>query len=242
MLAHYFYTPHLEKDLLLIVEAHQQAFEAFLEDHFDDAELAIHEKNLDALAAVIIQPISSELAFDDFYYNEVNQHEQRKFFNGCLSSICLENMPFLDSNPFQVSYIQHLLSLFDELLVDRGGVNELTFKQQYLEEVNKFSNLESIFLRKSLPKEASKRFIEINPMDFIVKDIYQQFQHIKTAQKMSEAIDNVNNSNEKVKAIFNVMLDEKLAADEILAQSKLHPKDFGDNLEKLKFLLKKITL
>lgn len=75
----YLYSPLSLTELQTIVEAHQVEFDAFLEDTFSEEELAACEKSLDALGAIYVQPILSELTFDDFYPDSDLVEEQESF-------------------------------------------------------------------------------------------------------------------------------------------------------------------
>jgi hypothetical protein len=127
-LNHYFYLSIQVKTLEEIIKAHQLHFEEIIKDNFDDDEIAGFETQLDGIAAIYAQPLLSELTFEDFYSSPVEEEDQRIFFSSCVSSIAFENMPYLEANPFQVSYLKELLTRFDEVLIDQGGVTELCFK------------------------------------------------------------------------------------------------------------------
>lgn len=168
--SHYFYFKLSVKDLESLVSAYQAEFDLLLEDCFTDDELTIYEKMIDAIAAVYVQPILSEMSFDDFYADEKREDMQRSFFEAAKSSICLENLPYFESNPFQVAYLKALLSRFAEVLIDRGGVNELVFKEDYLSELSKYKDIDSLIPEIEMPKPEIKTSRPVDPIDFFIFD------------------------------------------------------------------------
>ncbi len=232
----YFYLKNSVTDLEKIVEAFQEEFDNTLNDNFSDDELLQFERSIDSIASITVQPIMSELTFDDFYVWDEFEESQRSFFGSCKSSICLENMPYLQSNPFQVSYLLDLLNKFDDVLVDRGGVQELMFKEEYLKTLSKYKKIDSLLGIKEEIIVPKKVFIPVDQIDFFVLDVYKEIDRLTKEGKIS----GVEISSEKRKKIFEVMKVERLHTEEILRKSGLNAKDFDDQLEALKFLLKKI--
>ena len=233
---HYFYLRLPLKDLEKLVEAHQEEFDTMVGDSFSEDELKQHEKLLDSLAAVEVQPILSELSFNDFYPTAAEEDKQRSFFESCRSSICLDNLPYFESNPFQITYLIDLLWSLDEVLIDRGGVSELIFKREYIDQLKKFKTMEVLLPAvKERPLEVSTK-IPVNPIDFVIRDVYQE---LELAQSVGIEI-LVSEQSEKLQKIYHAMAEKGLDADALLKRSGLIPKDFGDNLERLKFFLKKI--
>jgi hypothetical protein len=234
---HYFYLRLAVKDLQRLVEAHIEEFETVVGDSFTEEELKLHERLLDELASVVVQPILSELSFDDFYPSPKEEEKQRFFFESCQSSICLDNLPYFESNPFQISYLIDLLWSLDEVLIDRGGVSELIFKREYIDELKKFKTMEVL-----LPVEKEKPIVvttkrPVNPIDFTINDVYKELVLVEALGIEIPIAD----QSEKLQKIFvAIMSDKDLDADALLKRSGLIPKDFGDNLERLKFFLKKI--
>ncbi len=229
----YLYSQLTLSELQTIVEAHQAEFDAFLEDTFTEDELASFEKKLDALGAIYVQPILTELSFDDFYPDPFQEQKQKTFFESCKSSICIENLPDLEINPFQVSYLIMLLNSFEEILIDGGGVCELAFKEVYLANLISFRSVKDLTSRLPKLEKKAKESAAMEPIDFLVQDVYQELPRFLDNETVH------NEMPEKMRNIFLVMKNEKLEADLILNKSGLNPKDFGDNLERLKFYLKK---
>lgn len=231
----YFYSQLTVPELQTLVEAHLLEFDTFLEDTFTDDELAQFESMLDALAALYVQPILEELNFEDFYPDPSLEEEQKHFFLSCGSSISIENLPDLETNPFQVTYLLMLASCFDEVLVDPGGVEELRFKQSFLDSLNDYKSVHHITAAPSQKKKIqSAAPAPLEPIDFLVLDIYKELERV------TDIDTTVSGLSEKEKVIFYIMKNERLDTDEILRKSCLIPKDFGDSLERLKFYLKKL--
>lgn len=228
-----FYTlipvPTLEK----IVESFQEQFDLLLEDCFSDEELKLYEKEIDAMGAIYVQPIFSELSFDDFYFDEKEEQKQRFFFENAKSSILLDNLPYLESNPFQVSYLKELLKKFDEVLVDRGGVAELMFKESFLETLKHLKNMEQILPPVAQPKLAVKSSVPVDPIDFLILDVYKEVKRTKSKPLPIEEL------SPKVQKIFKVMEEGELYGEDLLRATGLNAKDFDDGLERLKFWLRK---
>lgn len=227
------YTVYPVSALEKIVEGFQEEFDQLLDDCFTDDELKLYEKDIDAMGAIYVQPIFSELSFDDFYVKETEVEKQRFFFDNAKSSILLDNLPYLESNPFQVSYLKELLKKFDEVLIDRGGVFELLFKEDFLKFLNAFKNMEQILPQVAPPKPVLKTQVPVDPIDFLILDVYKEIERTKSLRLELEEL------SLKVQKIYKVMMEEKLYGEELLKASGLNPKDFDDGLERLKFWLRK---
>lgn len=233
----YFYTQLTVPDLERLVHHFQEEFETLLKDSFSDDELTTHERSIDTIAAVFVQPILSELSFDDFYADEDLEKEQRAFFETCKSSICLENLPYLQSNPFQVSYLIQLLSNLGEVLIDLGGVNELVFKQKYLGNLNKYKTIDSLLgVKVEAAPSVNKLFIPVHQIDFFVMDVYKEIERLRREGKLVA----IEMPSEKRMKLLSLMKVEKLHPEELMKKSGLGAKEFDDNMESLKFFLKKI--
>lgn len=236
MKTNYFYFLLPLTTLEKIITDHQEQFDILLKDLFSDDELLKFEKMIDTIAAITVQPIISELTFDDFYVNQSLAFRQRNFFESCQSSVCLENIPYLQSNPFQISYLLMLVDRFEQILIDRGGVNELQFKDEYVNELKKYKNMESLVtVQKDKPFELTTTK-PVDPIDFIILDVYKEIERLKSEGKIEE----LDFPSPKRLKIFVVMSEQPgLNAQELLVKSGLIAKDFGDSLEGLKFYLKK---
>ena len=224
-------------DLDALVGNFQKEFDELIKDTFSDDELEHIEKKLDALAAVYVNPILSEITFDDFEAEEA----LRGFFNSCRSSLLLENLPYLESNVFQVSWLQLFLNRFSEFLVDRGNMDRLETKEDFLSTLGRLKNMDGLIKTEKplapLPQHGIKA--PVLPIDFLILDVYRELNRLSEQGKMSEALEAVAD-REKVRRLFAIMKEGKLDANSLLSLSGFNPKDFDDNLEKLKFILKKI--
>jgi hypothetical protein len=228
-----FYTPLRTLDLQKVIEDFQTEFQQLLEDNFTDDELIKFERQIDSIAAVFVQPIFSELSFDDFNFAPNEERAQRFFFEECHSSVLLENLPYLESNPFQVTWLTELLGKFSEVLIDRGGVCELCFKEEFSCELKKYKKIDHLLNRPEDLKHLVKSVKPTDPVDFLVADVYRELSRL---QGHPLPIDELG---EKVIKIYEIMFSYKLDSLSILRKSGLNPKDFDDGLERLKFFLRK---
>lgn len=232
----YFYLPLSVKEAQRILEGHQEDFEVLMGDTFSEAELVQYEKYIDHLASVVVQPILSDLTFDDFYVRADLEARQRFFFEACLSCICIENLPYLDTNPFQVTYLVDLLWCFDDVLIDKGGVEELIFKKEYLDELKKFRPMHVLLKDEPAPVLEVKTSTPVDPIDFLVSDVYKEIERLKYKNQLPGYFE----GTEKGEKIFSVMRVEFLDSHALFKKSGLGAKDFDDHLEKLKFWLRKL--
>lgn len=220
----------LEKNL----EAFQVDFDALLEDSFSDDELQRHEGKLDGIAAISAQPLSGELSYSDLTPDPETELLQEAFFRSCRSFLILENVPYLETNPFQVTYLLELLKLFPEALIDRGDHFCLQFKNAFLLEVTKFSGIDAllpIVIERKLDV-LTKR--PVDPIDFLILDVYRELERLKGKVIATDELP------EKLRKIAKVMNEERGDASFLLRKSGLTAKDFDDGLERLKFWLRKI--
>ena len=216
-----------------VVESFQEEFNTLLEDCFTDEELQVYEKDIDSIAAIYVQPIFSELSFEDFYAKESEEQKQRFFFETCKSSILLENIPYFESNPFQVTYLLELLKKFDEVLIDRGGINELIFKGAFLESLRPFKTMDQVVPTVIPARPENKTSAPVDPIDFLILDVYREMERTKSLSLPFEEL------SPKVQKIYQVMGGSRMDATDLLRASGLNAKDFDDGLERLKFWLKK---
>jgi hypothetical protein len=217
-----------------LFESFQEEFDELLEDNFTDEELVVFEKKLDKLAAVYIQPLSNELSFDDFYADSKKEDEQRDFFEKCRGLITFENLPYLETNPFQVTYLQELLKKFDEVLIDRGGMNELSFKDEYLSYLQNFKNIDPLLSVARPAPVITRTSKPVDPIDFLILHVGNELKRLEGVSLPLHELP------EKVRKIYDVMIsEEEKDASYLLGRTGLNAKDFDDGLERLKFWLKR---
>lgn len=231
--SHYFYLRLSVKELEKVIQGYQEEFDTLLEDTFSDDELLKYEKMIDSIAAIYVQPISNELSFDDFYAKPSEEDKQRLFFESAKSCICLDNLPYFESNPFQVTYILDLLWSFEEVLIDQGGVSELVFRKDYLEEIKKYKTMDSLISEPAPRVIENKTSIPVTPIDFLIVDIYKGLDRLVDKNLDLESL------SPKAQKIYEAMKGEKVDSETVFKKSGLIPKDFDDSLERLKFWLKK---
>ncbi len=237
----YLYTHVSLANLEKLVKSHQDSFDEELNDLFSEEELQDFERQVDGIAAVYVQPVISELTFDDFSAKAEEAAAMRSFFDACKSSIVLENLPYLQSNPFQVSYLVRLLHRLDEALVDTGGVNELVFKAQYLSALEKYKKMEDLISLAYVKKEAVKPKKPLDPIDFLVQDVFKEYDRILDQGKLYEVTQLLEAQSEKQQMLFRALGEDRSDAAALLRNSGLIPKDFDDNLERMKFFLRKLV-
>ncbi len=231
-----FYFPLKVSELDALVEAFQKEYDELMKDLFSDDELEHIEKKLDALAAVYVGPVLSELRFDDFEADE----SYRNFFESCRSSLLLENVPYLETNPFQVSWLQEILKNVTECLVDKGNLSGLMTKETFLTEVSRYKNMDGLIAKEKVRPELQHGIsAPVLPIDFLILDVYKEMERLRAESKIALALEKVAEF-EKVRRLFTIMKEGNLDAYSLLKISGLSPKDFDDHLEKLKFLLKRI--
>ncbi len=232
-----FYFPLKVSELDALVTSFQKEFDELVKDSFTEEELEIMEKKLDALAAVYVNPVLEELTFEDFEADEIH----RNFFESCKSTLLLENLPYLETNPFQVSWLQLFLGRFSDFLADKGNLSALVTKKEFLAELSRLKNMDPL-VRPAKPEPRPLQHgvkAPVLPIDFLIVDVYKELGRLHESGKMSAALEAVAGF-EKARRLYAIMKEGKLDANSLLSLSGLNPKDFDDNLEKLKFILKKV--
>jgi hypothetical protein len=154
----------------------------------------------------------------------------RESFEKMRSVICLENMPFLENNPFQVSYLTRLIQEVGEVLIDRGGIEELQRGSEFIAEIKVLKSMESLIEVASEPKSVTPMIK--GPIDFLLDDVYREIDRLE-----GQVV--VANMTERQQKIFLPLKQHRPDALNLLKLSGLNPKDFGDGLESLKFFLKR---
>lgn len=238
----YIYSALKLKELDILVEAHKASFDELVGDTFSDDELIPLEVKLDAIAAVYVQPLLSELIFDDFNPRPDQADEQRRFFVTCQSAILLEQVPYFENNPFQVTYLLDLLERVGEVLIDRGGLHQLLFKEDFIQGLRTHQTLEALVPMTLVAPRVMARVAPVEPIDFLVLDVYRELTRITNSGLIMQALEGLQHQTEKTRTIFFLMREENLEATALFRKSFLSPKDFDDYLEKLKLYLKKIQL
>ena len=220
-------------DLDFLVESFKVSFDLQLQDLFSDEELNLMESKIDSMAAIYVQPILNELTFDDFYCDPILEERQRQFFSECQSTILFENIPYLETNPFQVTYLVELMEKVDEVIIDCGGVSNLLYKADFLKLVRGYKGVDSLISKIEIKPKLKQTTIPIHPIDFLIQDVYKEFDRLKNKELDQKDL------SEKVQKIFLIMRNDKLDSEELVRKTGLGAKDFDDGLERLKFWLRK---
>lgn len=232
-----FYFPLEPRDLELLVESHKKDFDESLKDSFSDEELASLEDKIDALAGVDVSRMIPELTFEDFDAPE----ELRALFSRCRSLLLLQNVPYLETNGVQVVWFQDLFKKAPEFLVEKGSSSTLIHSEEFLREVSTFPGLpasDPVVRPAPLPIAHGIK-APVLPIDFLIRDVYREIERLRDSGRLSLVLEEIAH-REKARRLFTIMKDGKLDADSLLSLSGLIPKEFDDNLEKLKFILKKL--
>ncbi|MBY0517154.1 MAG: hypothetical protein K2P81_09610 [Bacteriovoracaceae bacterium] len=233
---HYFYTQLPDYELENLLSLYQKEFDELLEDNFSEAELKGYEKKLEAMAAVEISEKLADLSFDDFFFEAQDEKVMKPFFESAQSVICLENLPFFETNCFQVSFLRGLLDKLEQVLIDQDGVEPICFKEGYLEYLSPFLGLESLMRKEEIPKVSGP----VDTVDFLALDVYKEIYRLKAKGLIEQIESELSSRSEKQFKIFSIMKKYELEPFEIQKKSGLIPKDFGDGLESLKFYLKRL--
>ncbi len=223
------------KTLESLLSAYQEDFDHYLAELFSEHELVAFESKLDAIAAVSAQPMF-DVSFDDFYPDPENEEDQRAFFARCRSTLVIENLPFFESNPFQVTYLNDLLNKFDEVLIDRGGVSELIFRDLYLAGLRRFKAIDTFTPKPkvvSILNSAARPLQPVDPIDFLVRDVYRELDRLGGGLPSSDEL------SPKARKILEAVRTERTSPDELLRRAGLNAKDLDDGLESLKFWLRR---
>ena len=220
-------------DLDLLVESFKVSFDLQLQDLFSDEELTLMESKIDSMAAIYVQPILNELTFDDFYCDPILEQRQRQFFSECQSTILFENIPYLETNPFQVTYLIELMEKMDDVIIDCGGVSNLLYKEDFLKDIRRYKGVDTLLSKIDIKPTLKKTSTPVDPIDFLIQDVYKEFDRLKNKDLDQSEL------SEKVQKIFQIMRNDLLEGEEIFRKTGLGAKDFDDGLERLKFWLRK---
>jgi len=231
----YIYSWLSERELKKVVLAFQEHFDLWLGDHFSESELTQYENLLDDLAFMDVQPKIADLLPEDLNLDQNEYLKQQAFFEGCQSTVSLENIPYLPMNPFQVTYLKMFLERLGEVLIDCGDEAILQFKNNFLQKLTGYKDAENLLPKVYIQTPVVSKGPS-HPIDFIILDIYKELSRIKSK---SIAI-NLEDYSDKIKKIYEVMKEDGLDSNSLLIKSGLNAKDFGDLIERFKFILKKI--
>jgi hypothetical protein len=242
---YYFYSNHSVDGLKTVLEKTESAFEELLISFEDQPYVKENEKLISLLANVIPGPILADLTFEDFAVEEGRIKEMQNIFSNSKSCLVLENVPYLQTNPFQVSWLNILLDHIGSCMIDTGSITPVKNKEDFVEFLKKSRSLDqvlNIIYQPQIIKSTKSNFIPVEPLDFIVRDVFKEFERLQN-EKLLDKIEKSIESNEKMKKLFlvikNNFSDGPVSAQLLCHKSHLNPKDFGDFLESLKFLMKR---
>ncbi len=224
----YFYSPRSAPELDEGVEVLRKAFQQELEDLFSDDELERFAPALEDLAPASVAERLAELCWEDFE-NHQEKPALRESFEGTRSTLSLEALPFLETNPFQVSFLRSLLTSIGEGVLDRGGAGELLTLDEFLGEIAGLKGMESL-LREAPPASLVRAR---GAMDELLDEVYQELERLRG--RVDPAL-----WPEKQQLIVRPLLEKRLDAQQAFKAAGLNAKDFGDHLESLKFRLRRL--
>lgn len=222
-----------EDELAKRLEAHQEEFEIILGDTFGEDELEKFGRYLDALAEVSVWRVQEDLAFGDFLLDDPHPERLRSYFERCRACLVFENLPFLEDNPFQVTYLVDLLWSLEDGLVDRGEAGPLRFKKDFLTELKQLRGID-VFDAAAPVRPVMKAPPASDPVQALLTDVHRELGRLEG----NEAA--LSDLSARAQRLLALIREREWVAPELLSASLLTPKDFGDTLERLKFFLKKL--
>lgn len=235
----YIHTPYNIPFLEELFQVHQKQFEEWLNDSFTDEELDFFQEKIDTIAHVLIDLKVDSIGFEDYESISGDRELKNDLFNRLNTTISLNDMPFLESNPFQVSYLFLLVNKLENILIDPGSLNDLLSKDEYLKKLDTFKKAEDLLINFSptvqAPKKTHSRVFD--PIDYLITEIYNELKRLEVAGKLPIIATDLP---EKAQKLLAVMQTDYFNASDLLRLTSLHPKDFDDHLEKLKFYLRKV--
>lgn len=236
----YVYTPLDLRLLEEVVDAHVQSFGEELKDIFSDDELESFHRELEEMAPFSVCSRPHDLRFEDFD-TDPNAEDKKLLFTRSKTSIVIENLPFLETNPFQVSSLRSLLGRLPEVLVDDEGLGELFTKEEYLQKLSPLKGIETYPQETATVIVAEKRklFVPVDPIDFLIRDVYQEMERILRDGLLEKTLLHLQDEKEFMKDLFFIIRENRPSPEELFKRSGLIAKDFDDSLEKLKFFLRK---
>jgi hypothetical protein len=221
----------------------------WLDEHLDDLEDRLKgderirsiDRLCDELCAVELHPVIEGLSLSDFECAQEFVEAYGQFFKevqGCVSFVGQID-PSL--NPLLASFIEHWLHSVGDGLIDLGGLNEMMNKSIYLAQLKALPStrkwLETLPKKKVSPRTMKSHD---NPIQLIIDDIANLFE-----QATPEALTNFEESlgqQAKLLSLWGPLKKQVFDARDLLQACGLHPKDFGDCLERLRLLMRRSLL
>jgi hypothetical protein len=221
----------------------------WLDEHLDDIEQRLKgderlgqlDRLCDELCAVELHSVIEGLSLEDFEYDHELQDEYAQFFKevqGCVSFVGLTD-PSL--NPLLTSYMEHWLMSVKDGLIDLGGLNEVIRKSIYLEQLKSLPSTNKWLEALPKPKEKNRPLkVHDNPIQFLIDDIVRLMDQ-SSEQALLTFEDDIN-QQAKLLTLWGPLKNKVFDARDLLSASGLHPKDFGDSLERLRLLMRRSLL
>ena len=194
---------------------------------------------IDSIALVLIDLKVEEINFEDYDSISGDSNLKKDLFKKVKTTISFNEMPFLESNPFQVSYLLLLLERLEGILIDPGTLSDLQLKEEFFIKLSHLKKAQDFLadFSPSVPisKKASPRTFD--PIEYLITEIYNELKRLEVSGKLPLLGEDLP---DKTKKLLSVMQTDYFTSEDLLKITSLHPKDFDDHLEKLKFYLRKV--
>ena len=223
-----------------LVQAQEKLFEEWLLDSFTEDEMDFYQDMIDSISSVLIDLKINEIKFEDFDAITGDTSLKEILFHKSITTISLSDLPYLENNPFQVSYLVMLLNQLNVVLIDPGGLEDLLLKEEYLVKLSEFKKADDLLFSPSYQSSVIQKTSQkvYDPIERLVTEIYNELKRLEVGGILPISGDNLP---EKTRKILMVMQQDYYDSNHLLRLTDLHPKDFDDHLEKLKFYLKKVN-
>lgn len=228
----YLFTIKSYQKMLEEIERFNILFDDFIQNPIYEEYVIKNEKKLDEMGHVTISPKMDELEFG-YYVNADQINHLKSQFGLMKTTIVIENLPYLENNPFQVSWLKLFVNELDQCLVDLGGMEYLESKSDFLNRISCYRDLETFAV--VAPKKQMRPEIiipyEKTPLDFIIDKLKLEITKTNT-NAFLETLE-----NNEMKKLFHIYLTENKINALYPIKNKMDPKKFGDQTESLYFKL-----
>lgn len=234
----YLYVPLDVRLVEEIIDSHSRSFEEELKDLFSEDELESFHEKLETMALYSVNLKPQEITFDDFE-TDLSDPAKRALFDSSRALVVLDNIPFLESNAFQVSTLRSFLDRLPEVLVDETGLGRLLSKKEYLEKIAHLRGIDTYIQTQKPPqRQESSSSVPVEPIDFLVRDTYQQMERIVSEKLLEKTLIALRTEKDSVKDLFFLVRESRPEPTELFRRSGLKSKAFGDDLERLMIFLR----
>lgn len=224
-----FYSPQPESFLQALLEETSDWL-----DHTTDGLMGrLWESRLEGLALVEIHPPIEGMTLEDFDFDRSQVDIYGPLFQDSQACVSFVELDDLYLNPLQVDYLKYFLSRCEEGLVDLGGLEPLRLKTQFLKELESYPGLISSPPVKKVKPVSTKT----DPMSAILQEIVER----KSSASGVSAWSSVRTEFHDREGLMKIMDLIEAGESAVYQKSGLNIKTFGDNLERLRLLMKHRT-